>query len=155
MNNILLLLIIIFLTTSISAQKQEAQLSELVTCEEVKLGCLILGRGIIGKHIIQNDIEYQKLQEHRTPTSECDNHTPPIIDFNSYTLLGYVAGIAGCGTPQVSHEIIEDNNEYNFNINIIQDGRCKRNNTIVIWCKIPKTDSNSTYKFNIINTIKK
>ncbi len=138
---------ILFFTTSILGQNQENEIGEKIPCEEIDLGCFILGREIAGEHVINSNLEYQELLQNLSPHGDCSNYELPIIDFNSYTLIGYISSIAGCGPPQVTHEITKHNNEYRINIHILQKGLCLSNNPIKLWCLIPKLDENASHKF--------
>jgi hypothetical protein len=144
--------IMLFFITSIFAKEKEASLVERISCEKIDIGCLILGRETNGEHIIRNEFEYQKLLKEGSTHSNCDSYQLPSIDFNKYTLIGYISSIAGCDFPQISYEIIKQNNQYSINIIAIQQGVCKRNNSIKVWCLIPKVDESSSIKFNIETT---
>lgn len=122
---------------------------EIIPCQEITLKCLVLGREISGEHIIKNNTEYQKLILERSPHSNCGNYQLPVIDFNQYTLIGYVSSVAGCDFPEVTHEIKKTNNNYSVHINITQIGLCERNNPIEFWCLIPKISDNSLVEFKI------
>lgn len=126
---------------------------EIISCEEINLGCMVLGRETQGEHVIKNNTEYQKLIQQKSPHSDCSNYQLPSIDFNDYTLIGYVSGIAGCDFPKVNHNVIKTNNNYLINIEIQQIGQCKRNNIIKIWCLIPKVEESASVKFNVINSL--
>lgn len=139
----------IFFTTSMFAEKQGSLQGITINCEEIDIGCLILGRETTGEHIVKNNTEYQELIQFRSPHSNCDNYQLPVVDFNKYTLIGYISSIAGCDSPQISHEIRKQNNQYMINITIIQQGVCKRNNPVKVWCLIPKVDESSAIKFNV------
>lgn len=149
MKKLKIIFIILCFTTSILAQKKESSLGEKIPCKEIDLGCLILGREISGEHIIKNNTEYQELLEFLSPHVDCGNYQLPIIDFNSYTMVGYISSVSGCSSPQFSYKIVKYNSEYTININIVQHGFCKINNLIVLWCLIPKVNNNISSKFNI------
>lgn len=141
--------VMLFLTNSVLTQGQKDQLEEKISCEKIDIGCLILGRETRGEHIIKNDIEYQQLIQSRSTHSNCSDYQLPEIDFNKYTLIGYVSSIAGCDLPKISYEIIKQNNQYSINLTVIQHGMCERNNPIKTWCLIPRVEESSVIKFNI------
>ncbi|MEN9445758.1 MAG: hypothetical protein RL728_270 [Bacteroidota bacterium] len=150
MRNILnISVVMFFFTTSILDQDKESSFVERISCEKIDIGCLILGRETNGEHIIRNEFEYQKLLNERSDHSNCGNYELPAIDFNRYTLIGYISSIEGCDFPQISFEIIKQNNQYSINLTIIQKGLCKRNNPVKVWYLIPKIDESSTINFNI------
>ncbi len=125
---------------------------ETVPCKEITLRCMLPGK--IGvEHVIRNNTDYQKLIQYKNPYSDCDNYQLPAIDFNDYTLIGYVSGIAGCDFPKVNHNVIKTNNNYLINVEIQQIGQCKRNNPIKIWCLIPKVEESASVKFNVTKTL--
>lgn len=144
-----LLLLIAVAITLFAFKDRLLDNEEIIPCEEIKLKCLVLGREISGEHIVKNDTEYQKLILERSPHSSCGNYQLPAIDFNQYTLIGYISSIAGCNFPELTHEIKKTNNNYFVNINITQIGLCERNNPITFWCLIPKINDSSLVEFEI------
>lgn len=149
-SSIIVILLAISLLFSFKSKKQE---EEIIPCEEITLGCMILGRGTQGEHVIRNNTDYQKLIQQKSPHSDCSNYQLPAIDFYDYTLIGYVGGVAGCGEPKILHQVVKMNTNYVVNIEIQQIGFCKRMNSITIWCLIPKVGDNAAVKFNVTNTI--
>lgn len=148
--SIIVILLAISLLFSFKSKKQE---EEIIPCEEITLGCMILGRETQGEHLIKNNTDYQKLIQLKAPYSDCSNYQLPAIDFYDYTLIGYVGGVAGCGEPKVTHQVVKINNNYVVNLEIQQIGLCERNNSITIWCLIPKVEDNATVKFNVTKTL--
>jgi hypothetical protein len=146
--------VILFFTTSIFAQDHDDLLREEIPCEDIEIGCLILGRDLGGEHIIRNNTEYQKLMDFPSPHHDCGNYQLPLIDFNKYTLLGYVSGTGGCAAPIISHTVRKQNNNRIIDIFITQQGGCKMLNSFTVWCLIPKIDENSNVNFNIIKKVK-
>ncbi|PKP44945.1 MAG: hypothetical protein CVT95_09965 [Bacteroidetes bacterium HGW-Bacteroidetes-12] len=146
---IIVILLLISALFSFNNKKQE---ENIIPCEEITLRCMLPGKiGI--EHIIRNNTDYQKLIQHKNPYSDCGNYQLPVIDFNNYTLIGYVGGVAGCDFPKVTHKVTKINNNYVVNVEIQQIGLCERNNSITIWCLIPKVEENASVKFNITTTI--
>lgn len=142
-NKIKLAVITIVLTNSFFAQDNED-----IICHEIDFGCLIMGREIIGEHVIKSNEEYQELLSSLVPISSCYNYILPDIDFNQYTLIGYISSESGCKPPIFSHSITKQNNQYFFNIDVNKQGRCKVNHTLKIWCLIPKIEETSVVTFN-------
>ena len=146
------MLTLFFCSTLVCAQT--SYLGETIPCDQVELGCVILGSAISGEHVIRNNAEYQELIQERSPHPNCGFYELPSIDFSEYTLIGYVSSIGGCKTPEISHEIKRINNDYRVNIDIIQYGRCKRGNPIKLWCLVPKIDENATVEFAVDSTVR-
>lgn len=134
------------------AQEKESSLEEKIACEGIAIGCLILGRETGGEHIINTDEEYQELMQSRSPHSNCGDYNLPVIDFNQYTLIGYIYSIGGCKAPEISHEIRKQDNQYTIHITVIQHGMCFILNSIKMWCLIPKVQESSAIIFNIETT---
>ena len=148
-SSIIVILLAISLLFSFKSKKQE---EEIIPCEEITLRCMLPGK--IGvEHVVRNNTDYQKLIQHKNPYSDCSNYQLPAIDFYDYTLIGYVSSVGGCDEPKIMHKVIKINNNYVVNVEIQQIGLCKRNNSITIWCLIPKVEDNVTVKFNVTKTL--
>ena len=142
-----LFLLPVFLT-SVNAGLVE---NEIIDYKEITLGCLILGRDIAGEHVINNNVDCQNLLLiARAPVPDCINHELPAIDFTKHTLISYISSIAGCQSPEVTKQISSIGNDFIVNINIVQIGLCKRNNSIVFWGLIPKVDNSANVQFTIV-----
>lgn len=149
-SSIIVILLTISLLFSFKSKKQE---EEIIPCEEITLGCMILGRETQGEYVIKNNTDYQKLIQQKSPHSDCSNYQLPAIDFYDYTLIGYVSSVGGCDEPKVTHNVTKINNNYVVNVEIQQIGMCQRNNSIKTWCLIPKVQDNATVKFNVTKTL--
>lgn len=146
------LLLSIFLT-SFNAEWVE---KKIIDYEEITLGCLILGRDISGEHVINNNVDYQNLLLIASaPISDCANYELPTIDFTKYTLIGYISSVGGCQSPEVTKQITNIDNDCIVDVNIVQQGLCKRGNAIVFWGLIPKIDDNATVQFTIVKKLNK
>lgn len=130
-------------------QESDSLYGEKVPCEKIEIGCLVFEKNILGQHVITNNEDYRQILEPRSPHPDCGSYQLPDIDFNQYTLIGYISSVAGCDFPKISYEAIRNNNQYSINIEIIQRGFCMRNNPVKVWCLIPKIDENSDVNFNI------
>jgi len=156
MKNIITFISFLLLSIFLSPFNAKGVEKETIHYEEITLGCLILGRDIRGEHIINNNIDYQKLLIARNLYSpDCSAYELPAIDFTKNTLIGYVSSVGGCQLPEVTKQITKINNDYSVNINIVQQGLCKRNNPIVFWGLIPKIDDNATVQFTIVKKLNK
>ena len=150
MKKVLKLSFVIYISTNLLfAQEQKTSQGEKIPCKEISIGCLMLGRDLDGEHVIRNDTEYQKLLDFPSPHSNCGSYKLPPIDFTKYTLIGYISGIAECKLPKVVHQVSKKNNNYTINITIMQQGICKMNNSIKLWCLIPKINESSILDFQV------
>lgn len=143
MKTILLIGLLVLFSITISAQDKD------VLCEEINLGCIVLGGNISGKHVIQNNTEYESLLINRYRENDCSNYQLPNIDFDNYTLIGYVCSAGGCSPPIYSKKITQATSQYFINLEIIKQGHCKINHTVEIWCLIPKIQRKKDVQFNI------
>lgn len=120
-----------------------------IPCEDIVLKCNQIRHG---NYIINNNVEYQDLLTIRSLHPDCGNYELPLIDFNSYTLLGVFTSTAGCSNPIISHVVTKNTatNDFVLAVNSTQRGLCERNWKIEIWCLIPKVTDSSKIKFNIV-----
>lgn len=126
------------------------QSEDVIPCEEIKLLCT---QSKEGEYVIKNDSEYQNLLKIRSSHPDCKSYKLPEIDFNKYTLIGFVSSLGGCDTPEYFYNVTKDDNMYSFNISINQKGLCKSHHSIEIWCLIPKISDISTLKYNIADSL--
>ncbi len=111
--------IMFFFSTLMLAQERGSSLWETIDCEEITLTCR---QCKAGEYIIKNNAEYRKLLRQRSPH--------PAIDFNQYTLIGYLSLVAGCSMPKIYHEVKQKGNSYMVNVTVIQQGLCQMGNPI-------------------------
>lgn len=130
-------------TNAISYQEN----TDTLACKPFTIGCMIIPASDSKGYIINTKEEYENFTEkYKNPFSSCSNSTPP--DFTQYTLLGVMGGIAGCKEPLEEYSIVKKEMLCIFNLKITQRGKCKRNNSVNIWCLIPKVGTDNI-KFNI------
>ena len=130
--------------TKMDSASFRAEKSNNITYEEIDIFCT---QSPNGEYIIKNNEEYYALLDSRSPHPDCENYVLPVIDFNQYTLLGYVTGVSGCNIPVISHEFVRDGDNFIFTLFIEVNGFCLRNNPVTIWCLVPRTGENSTIDF--------
>ncbi len=140
----LFLAISILLSIQINAQ-------EIIPCEKITFKCDQIPEG---NYFINNDTTYHALFQVRSLHPACLNYSFPIIDFSQYSLLGIITSTGGCSSPKIEYSITKNSdNNYIYELNIEQQGLCKRGFGVRVWCLIPKIANNSIIDFNIINTI--
>ncbi len=140
-------LISIMLFCNGCAQEQNASVDETISCEEIILMCAQT-KG--GEYIIKNNAEYQELLRVRSSHPNCSGYDLPTIDFNQYTLIGYLSPASGCITPTINHEVIKTSQgNYVIDIIITEYGGCKPNWDVGFWCLIPKLENNTFVEFNV------
>ena len=128
---------------SISVKAQE-----IIPCTEIIFKCAQIPGG---NYFINNDTTYHELFQIRSQHPACLDYSFPIFDFSQYSLLGIITSTGGCSSPKTEHLIIKNfENNYTYNLNIEQQGFCKLNFGIEVWCLIPKIADNTIVDFNII-----
>ncbi len=110
--------------------------SAQVSYEEIQINC---SQARDGKYIITTHKEYQALIDNRSSHPNCSGYTFPEIDFTSYTLIGFVAGVKGCYSPLVNIDYSTNGEDCEVDLNISTRGLCKMKNMVVKWLLIPRT----------------
>jgi len=119
-----------------------------IKCEDIDIMCV---QKLKPNYVIRSSEEYQTLLINKISHSKCYNYTPPTINFNKHTLIGYHSFIAGCKPPELEKTITKDTiNSYIIMIKVTQIGLCKRRNPIQIWCLIPKISLDAKVSFHEI-----
>lgn len=133
-----------FLQFTILAFCQDGKV--VITCEPIVIKCI---QPTSGNYYINSLKEYNDSITKTSTNSECSNYDLPIIDFEKYSLLGFVTAVGGCDEPEVKYFMVQNEvyNKEEFCIEVNVLGECLRNNIVEIWCLIPKT--NYEMKFNI------
>ncbi len=137
-------LFIYFLFTGINSFSQEDKF--VVPCEAIIIKCT---QPTPGNYFINSFKEYNDSIIKKSSYSECSDYDLPDIDFEKYSLLGFVCSVGGCDDPQIKYTVVRnitfEKEEFNIDVSVI--GECLRNNLVEVWCIIPKT--NYEIKFNV------
>jgi len=103
------------------------------------------------EYVINNNEDYySKIKIHKN-IFDCKQYSLPKIDFEKYTLVGFIYLVKGCKEPEFSYNIKEDDNKIIITVNISTYGYCERANRVSSWYLIPKTQGNNIiFNKNII-----
>lgn len=145
-NGFIKLFIIVIICSSMSSNNMKKIMSiQTIQCQEIEIKCT---QSKNGNYVIRNNQEYHDMVKNISTNPNCKSYTLPVIDFNQYTLLGIVTEVAGCQEPKNNHMITKEANEnYTFNLDIEQQGYCKINFSVSVWCLVPKINGSSNVEF--------
>ena len=124
---------------------------EIIPCKKITFKCAqIYG----GNYFINNDAIYHEIFQVRSPHPACLDYSFPIIDFSQYSLLGIVTSTGGCSAPKINYWVIKNSdNNYIYELNIEQQGYCKVNFGVEVWCLIPKIADSCVVDFKINHSV--
>jgi len=94
--------------------------------------------------ILMNDYIYNFLPY--KGTYDCEH---PLIDFESYTLLGQSISVASCSIPKIETELLMDNSnkELIFRLNIETYGFCEMGFGFYVWILVDKLTDDIEVKY--------
>ncbi len=117
--------------------------------QKITLGCLIDGRDV-SKRVINSEQEYNALWDEPSPHPDCVSYTPPIIDFQTKTLVLFTVSTGGCTPPDILDENIYkiiSQRKYVVVLRLQQNGLCKMLRTESFRIVLPKIESDYTVEF--------
>lgn len=120
-----------------------AQDTEQVPFTELKIGCYDF-RGKPNEYIIQTKVEFQRMKRSLNSHPDCDLNDPE-IDFQSYTLLGFITALEGCEVPEfkIEFQYNKTNDLHTMVVNIIRVKEpCRMLMIKDHWILVPKIPSN-------------
>jgi hypothetical protein len=102
--------------------------------------------------VINSPAEYQKIRQIRMDGRKfgIDCKTLPRIDFNMYTLIGYIVHSGGCEQPTYNLEFTSEDDEYTLICYVSAEGVCRRMWTEFFWVVTKKITPNEAIKFKQI-----
>jgi len=123
-----------------------AVVEDTISSKEIIIKCI---QTPCCEFVIRNAKEYKTILKTDSPHPDCGSYELPPIDFNKYTLMGMMASSGGCREPQTEYYIVKNDStvNYQFHLKIRQNGLCKINFSIQVFCLIPKIDDNAKVEF--------
>ena len=105
--------------------------------------------------VIRSREEYEYVFSTSKHNSECVFEDLPDIDFERYTLFGFVSYTGGCDKPEIDYEFRRSSSvKIDFNLSIQEIGTCRVRRILTIWCLLPKQEDGVRFEIHSIETLK-
>lgn len=125
-----------------------ANSQELVEYELIDISCLNLISNKTNQFVINSETEFKETQSIKiNGTYGANCNSIPKIDFEKYTLIGFIIKTGGCSKPVFNFQITTKNKEYIVKCTATIDGMCRRLWTESFWVLTKKIPIDQMIKF--------